>query len=130
MRAAVCFVVALFLAGCGTPPPAKPSVPFSLEAPPNLGLLKGEAPVLDVAVNWDKGEREDLLLSVALEPENHGVSVKLGKTRLERGVGPAQIEVAASETAAPGFYHVMLTAKGDKSGTTVKTTIAVKVSAD
>jgi hypothetical protein len=130
MRVAPWSVLAFLVIGCGTPEPTKPTVPFSLEGPPTVGLLKGEAPVIDVAVNWDKGEREDLSLSVAIEPDNRGVSARLGKTRLEHGTGPAQLEIAATETAAPGFYHVTLTAKGEKSGTTAKTTIAVKVSAD
>src|SRR4051794_10869064 len=107
---AVLVVLAFLAVGCGTSPPAKPVVPFTLDAPPTLELLKGEAPTFDVAVNWDKGQREDLTLGVTIEPDNRGVSARPVKPRLERGVGPAQVVVTATETAAPGDYVLTISA--------------------
>jgi hypothetical protein len=129
MRAALLVVLTSLAVGCGTAPPAKPVVPFALDAPPSLELLKGESPTFDVAVNWDKGERQDLSLSVAIEPDNRGVSARPVKARLERGVGPAQVVVTATETAAPGDYVLTISAIADTSGK-ARASVAVKVRAD
>src|SRR5947209_8382237 len=129
MRAALLVVLTSLAVGCGTTPPARPVVPFTLDAPPTLELLKGESPTFDVAVNWDKGERQDLTLGVTIEPDDRGVSAKPIKARLDRGAGPAQVVVTATETAAPGDYVLTISAKAE-SGAAAKATVAVKVRAD
>src|SRR5215207_7783833 len=90
-------------AGCTERPSGKPGLPFSLDVQPRkVELRKGESQTRDVAVNWDRGEREDLQMSVSLPPEGPHVSARVEKAVLERGVGPAQVSVSATETAAPG----------------------------
>jgi aminopeptidase S len=126
MRALV-IVSLLVAAGCGTSPeekkPAGP--PFALDAPSSLELLNGQSIKQDVAVKWEKGEREDLDISASVTPES-GVSASVEPARLTRGAGPAQVTVTASETAAAGDYKVTVTAKGVKSGE-AKATMTVKV---
>src|SRR5262245_40688155 len=122
-------IVSLILAGCGSSTNEKkpPAAPFALDAPKSLELLNGESRKLDVAVNWEQGDREDLDISTTIEPEGRGVSAKAEPARLNKGVGPAQIVVTASETASTGDYTLTITAKAVKSGKKVKHPIAVKV---
>jgi hypothetical protein len=126
---ALLIVSLIVVAGCGTSTNEKklPAAPFALDAPKSLELLNGESRKQDVAVNWEQGDREDLDISTTIEPEGRGVSAKAEPARLNKGVGPAQIVVTASETAAPGDYTLTITAKAVKSGKTAKHTIAVKV---
>ena len=130
MRAARVVVLCLFAAGCGTAEPVRPAVPFSLDAPKSLEMLKAESATLDVAVKWEPSAREDLLIGAAIEPEGRGVSVKAVRPRLDKGAGPAQVSVTATETAAVGDYLLTVTAKGDTSGSTAKATVSLKVRGD
>ena len=120
--------LAVVTAGCGVSKTDKPAgPPFALEAPASLELRNGESRLVDVAVHWDKGEREDLDVSVVVEPDGRGVSAKVEKERLERGAGPAQLRLAATETAAGGDYEVTVRVKGANSGATAKKAMTLKV---
>src|SRR4051812_12882774 len=111
-RLLVAVVVLVTAGGCGTDPPSKSGPAFALDAPASVELLKDDTRTIDVAVKWDRGEREDLDVSAAIEPADKLVSAKVVKPRLERGAGPAQVTVSAGVTAAPGDYKLTVTAKG------------------
>jgi hypothetical protein len=121
-------LLVVMTAGCTGTPRTKPATPpFSLDAPKSLDLLNGLTVKQDVAVNWKQGEPEDLDISAAVEPAGKGVSARPEPARLERGVGPIQLTISATETAAPGDYTLTVTAKGSKSGATARGTITLKV---
>lgn len=124
MRWTLLGMVALVAVGCAEPLPPEPP-PFSLDAPASLKLLEADTNTLDVAVTWNRDEREDLALAVSLEPADRGVSATAAKPQLPRGAGPAQVTLTATETAAPGEYELTIKAKGVTSGKTAETKVKV-----
>src|SRR4051812_5446922 len=120
MRWTLLGMVALVAVGCGATETHQPPPPFSLDAPAKFTLLKADTQTMDAAVKWGTGEREDLDVSVSLEPADRGVTARPVKDRLDGGVGPAQVTLAATETAAPGDYELTVKVKGASSGKTAE----------